>query len=245
MFEFSSLASAVMSPVSNRFRFRFPMHGAVAALAMLTGACTLIAPQPSIVQQPTTARPPQRDLAKNTSGAIYNPGYANRPLFEDLRPRNIGDIVTIVIAENVNATKSSGAQTSRTAAADFSPKTSPSFLAGLLNKVGIGMTGDNTFKSTGGANAQNTFSGTLTVTVTDVLPNGYLAVGGEKQLLINQGNEYVRFSGIVNPNSISSANTVASTQVADARIEYSAKGYINEAETMGWLQRAFQSVSPF
>jgi flagellar L-ring protein FlgH len=70
-------------------------------------------------------------------------------------------------------------------------------------------------------------------------------VSGEKQMLINQGNEFVRFSGIVNPNTISNLNAVYSTQVADAKIEYSAKGYLDEAQNMGWLQRFFLNVSPW
>ena len=85
----------------------------------------------------------------------------------------------------------------------------------------------------------------ITVTVTGVLPNGNLMVSGEKQMGINQGNEFVRFSGVVNPSTVSSQNTVFSTQVADAKIEYSAKGYIDEAQNMGSLQRFFLNVSPW
>ena len=81
--------------------------------------------------------------------------------------------------------------------------------------------------------------------MTGVQPNGNLLVSGEKQMLINQGNEFVRFSGVVNPNTINSLNAVYSTQVADAKIEYSAKGYINEAQNMGWLQRFFLNVAPW
>jgi flagellar L-ring protein precursor FlgH len=98
--------------------------------------------------------------------------------------------------------------------------------------------------SKGGANAANTFNGVITVTVMDVLPNGNLMVSGEKQMLINQGTEFIRFSGVVNPRTVSTNNTVPSTQVADARIEYSAKGYIDEAQQMGWLQRFFLNVMP-
>ena len=167
-----------------------------------------------------------------------------RPLFEDQRPRNVGDILTIVIAENINATKSSGANTNRQGNTDFNVPTA-AFLGGLFAKANLSATGANKFAATGGASAANTFNGTITVTVTNVLPNGNLVVSGEKQMLINQGNEFVRFSGVVNPNTISGANSVYSTQVADARIEYSAKGYINEAETMGWLQRFFLNLAPW
>ena len=83
------------------------------------------------------------------------------------------------------------------------------------------------------------------MTVTNVLANGNLQVSGEKQMLINQGNEYIRFSGVVNPTTVAGDMTVRSTQVADAKIEYSAKGYINEAQNMGWLQRFFLNLAPF
>jgi len=105
--------------------------------------------------------------------------------------------------------------------------------------------GKNTFDGKGGATAKNTFTGTITVTVAQVLANGNLRVVGEKQIAINQGAEYIRFSGIVNPRTVDGSNAVISTQVADARIEYVGKGYINEAQNMGWLQRFFLNVSPF
>ncbi|WP_260459727.1 flagellar biosynthetic protein FliO [Enterobacter ludwigii] len=88
-------------------------------------------------------------------------------------------------------------------------------------------------------------TGTITVTVNELLPNGNLRVVGEKQIAINQGTEFIRFSGVVNPRFISGGNTVPSTQVADARIEYVGNGYINEAQNMGWLQRLFLNLSPF
>ncbi|STP20578.1 flagellar basal body L-ring protein [Escherichia coli] len=66
----------------------------------------------------------------------------------------------------------------------------------------------------------------------------------KKQIAINQGTEFIRFSGVVNPRTISGSNTVPSTQVADARIEYVGNGYINEAQNMGWLQRFFLNLSP-
>ncbi|PXW22371.1 flagellar basal body L-ring protein FlgH [Paraburkholderia caballeronis] len=225
-------------------RKRVPSLAAVAAgaaLAVLAG-CAMVPKQP-ITQQPMTAAPPMPPV-NSSPGAIFNPGYAGRPLFEDQRPRNIGDILTIVIAENINATKSSGANTKRAGSSSFSVPTA-GFLSGLFSRTNLNAQGANQFDATGGANASNTFNGVLTVTVTNVLPNGNLVVSGEKQMLINQGNEFVRFSGVVNPNTVAGDNSVASTEVADAKIEYSAKGYIDEAETMGWLQRFFLNVAPW
>ena len=88
-------------------------------------------------------------------------------------------------------------------------------------------------------------NGTITVTVIDVYPNGNLLVSGEKMVAINQGNEFIRFSGVINPNNVTAANTVQSTQVADARIEYRGSGFIDESNTMGWLQRFFVAIMPF
>jgi len=216
---------------------------AAACLAAFGGCSDM--PQKPLVQQPMTARPPARALPSQTNGSIYNPGYSDHPLFEDARPRNVGDILTVVISENITATKTSGTDVSRATSASFTPTTVPGLLKGLFGSSGTSLSGANNFSASGGANASNQFTGTLTVTVTNVLANGNLEVSGEKQMLINQGNEYIRFSGVVNPTTISSANTVASTSIADAKIEYSAKGMINDGEQMGWLQRFFQSVAPF
>ncbi len=236
--------------MSHFIRLPFQTRGACAALLLALagtfgaglGGCGLV-PREPITQQPMTAVPPLPPQMQSP-GSIYNPGYAGRPLFEDQRPRNVGDILTIVIAENINATKSSQANANRTGSTQFGVPTA-GFLGGLFGKMNLDASGTNKFTGTGGANASNTFNGTITVTVTGVQPNGNLMVSGEKEMLINQGNEFVRFSRVVNPNTISGQNFVFSTQVADARIEYSAKGYIDEAQNLGWLQRFFLNVSPW
>ncbi len=84
----------------------------------------------------------------------------------------------------------------------------------------------------------------MAVTVIEVLENGNLLVSGEKQVTINQGTEFIRFSGVINPAYILPNNSVSSTRVAD-RLEYRSTGYISETQTMGWLSRLFMSVSPF
>jgi len=228
---------------SDRFLTRARIAPLAAVMASVVLAGCALAPKKPIIDQPMTAAPPMPP-ANTSPGSIYNPGYAGHPLFEDQRPRNVGDILTIVIAENINATKSSGANTKRGTAVSFSTPTA-GFLGGLFGKANLSAQGANQFDATGGANASNTFNGVLTVTVTNVLPNGNLVVSGQKQMLINQGNEFVRFSGVVNPNTVAGDNSVLSTEVADAKIEYSAKGYIDEAETMGWLQRFFLNIAPW
>jgi len=178
------------------------------------------------------------------NGAIYQSAGTYMPLFEDLRPRRVGDVVTIVLDEQANASKNSSASASRTSSASLVPTAVPDGLE-EINRWGFDVEGDSAFSGTGGAQANNRLTGTITVTVSDVLPNGNLAVIGEKQIMINQGTEYMRFSGVVNPRFVDARNSVRSSQVADAQIEYTGKGYLTEAQRMGWLQRFFINVSPF
>lgn len=217
-------------------------------LALTLSGCAWV-PSTPLVQGATTAQPAPAP-APVVNGSIFQSvqqiNYGYQPLFEDRRPRNVGDTLTIELQENVSASKSSSANASRDGKTNFGLDTVPRYLQGLFGnaRADISASGGNTFNGKGGANASNTFSGTLTVTVDQVLANGNLHVVGEKQIAINQGTEFIRFSGVVNPRTISGSNTVPSTQVADARIEYVGNGYINEAQNMGWLQRFFLNLSP-
>jgi len=214
--------------------------------AVLAVGCAQI-PREPITQQPMTARADAQMAARGQarSGSIFLAGGRSNGLFEDNRPRNVGDILTIVIAERMNATKTSGANASRDGSTGAEFTVVPKVIGGLLNNQSADLSGKTAFAGKGGASAGNTFTGNITVTVVDVMPNGNLLVSGEKQMLINQGTEFIRFSGVVNPRQVTGSNTVLSTQVADARIEYSGKGFIDEAQTMGWLQRIFLNVMPY
>jgi flagellar L-ring protein FlgH len=198
------------------------------------------------VHQPMTVRPPAPATVPvvQSNGAIFQ--VANHvPLFEDRRARNVGDTLTIALNEKINATKQSGTNAQRSG--DFSVAVPT--IQGLPGKFVQGMEAEakssNKFEGKGDSSSSNLFTGTITVTVIEVLANNNLIVSGEKQIGINQGSEFIRFSGVVNPNTIVNGNTVTSTQVADARIEYRGTGYIDEAQTMGWLSRFFLTVLPF
>lgn len=221
----------------------------VLAVMFLVSGCAHIMQKP-LVNGPTSAEPLQM-VSETASGSLFQVGqamnYGYQPLFEDRRPRNVGDTLTILLQENVSASKSSSATANRNGSAGMGLAALPEKLNGWLGegKADFQAEGKNDFSGKGGAAARNTFTGTITVTVNKLLPNGNLHVVGEKQIAINQGTEFIRFSGVVNPRTISGGNTVPSTQVADARIEYVGNGYINEAQNMGWLQRLFLNISPF
>ena len=224
--------------------FRFLL---VCGLISVVSGCALVPPEP-IVTGPLTAAPPPAFMpAAEANGAIYQPtAYGNYPLFEDRRPRNVGDIVTVVIQEKTNAAKNVQTSTDRNSSASLGFGLTPAILPTDLGaKQNFDVKGANASEGKGSTRADNTFSGTLTTTVIGVLSNGNLQIAGDKQIAINRGSEHIRFSGVVDPRSITGSNTVSSTQVADARIEFRSKGTMDEVQTMGWLQRFFLNISPF
>lgn len=216
---------------------------AAALTLLLVGCASLESTPPTAVHQPMSARPGQQVQMAPANGAIYQTSGV-RPLFEDRRARLVGDTITVNLVENTSAQKASNASASRGSSMSGGITTLNKMpfknLAGLSMEAGT----DNSFDGSGAAAANNLFNGTITVTVIDVYPNGNLLVSGEKQIAINQGDEFIRFSGVVNPNYVTTSNTVQSTQVADARIEYKGSGYINDSQVMGWLQRFFIALLP-
>jgi flagellar L-ring protein precursor FlgH len=224
-----------------------PWRRAIAPLLLAAlGGCALIPPEP-VVTGPTTALPSSPLVAATPSGSIFQPTlYGSYPLFEDRRPRNVGDIITVVLNEKTHAAKNVATATSRNGSGSLDVTGAPGFMKSWANpNLNMGMSGANDAKGKGDSSANNTFTGTITTTVIGVLPNGNLHVAGEKQIAINRGSEFIRFSGVVDPRSIAGTNTVSSTLVADARIEYRSNGVMDEVQTMGWLQRFFLNISPF
>ncbi|RUO59040.1 flagellar basal body L-ring protein FlgH [Pseudidiomarina insulisalsae] len=212
------------------------------AVALVLSGCSS-APAPQVVEPYQPVQPPQPAPTK-VNGAIYQAQVGYMPLFEDQRPRRVGDIITVVLEEQANATKSSSSNAARASNWNVDLEGLPDALAELA-EYGFEIGSSNDFSGSGGASASNRFSGIVTVQVTEVYANGNLQVRGEKQLAINQGREFIRFSGVVNPRSISARNTVLSTAVSEARLEYIGDGYISGAQRMGWLQRFFNYVTPF
>lgn len=210
--------------------------------ALSLGACTTV--PPTNVHQPMTARPAPRPDAFAATGSIYQAGIS-RTLFEDRRARYVGDTMTIAIAESTNAATKSNTKASRASSVSASVPTLTGLPGKSLQGVGLSATGSNSLDGKGEAAANNVFTGNITVTVIEVLPNGNLLVSGEKQVSIGAGTEYIRLSGVVNPYYISAANTISSASVADARIEYKEAGVISEAQVMGWLARFFLTFLPF
>ncbi len=211
------------------------------ALIAISG-CTTV--PPTNVHQPMTARPAQRFTAPVGNGAIFQAGYS-KPLFEDRRARLVGDTVTIKITESTTASAANSNKLDKS----NDQQAAVTGLSGLPGKSLLGLnlaaTSSTAFSGKGAAANNNAFSGSITVTVIDVMPNGNLLVSGEKQLAIGEEQEFVRISGVVNPSFVDFSNTIDSSKVADARIEYKSSGQISEGQFMGWMARFFLNVLPF
>lgn len=225
----------------------FKLINIIKALVMLTIVCLMpaCAVTPStVVQTPTTAKPVAHKQPAPTRGAIYT-ASAHKPLFEDRRARAIGDIITINITENTSANKAGSSSNTKSGSINSSASI-PTGLPVDIIKEGISITADSDLSADDTANEteSNTFTGNITVTVTDVLPNGNLMVSGEKQVALDKGTEFVRFSGVVNPDFIRLGNVVSSTTIADARIEYRTNSKLDTAQVASILARFFLSFSP-
>ncbi|WP_120993191.1 flagellar basal body L-ring protein FlgH [Stutzerimonas urumqiensis] len=186
--------------------------------------------------------------ATQTNGAIYQEGFG-MTLYDDRKAFRVGDIITITLNERTQASKNANSQISKDSEVNMGltsllgggVSAANPLTGGELN-LGAQFGGNRESSGSGQAGQSNSLSGSITVTVSEVLPNGILAVRGEKWLTLNTGDELVRIAGLVRSDDISTENTVSSTRVADARITYSGTGAFADASQPGWLSRFF--VSP-
>ncbi|MDE2307030.1 MAG: flagellar basal body L-ring protein FlgH [Xanthomonadaceae bacterium] len=185
--------------------------------------------------------PVEAPQTPSADGSIYHDAQ-NMELFSDPRAHRVGDILTIVLQESTQASKKATTSTSKNDSVALAAPTLLGRTATLAGKAAsMGLNGKNAFDGAGSSSQSNQLTGQITVTVSRRLSNGNLVVRGEKLLTINQGQELIRIAGIVRPQDILPDNSIASTRVADARISYTGRGSLADANTQGWLARFFNS----
>ena len=175
-------------------------------------------------------------------GSLFRSYMANS-LYSDVTARRVGDIITVTLSENTNASKSAGTSTSRDTTVDLDTITG---LGGKAVNIGgesieLGISSTNEFEGDAETNQSNSLSGNISVTVVDVLPNDNVVIRGEKWLTLNHGDEYIRLTGIIRLADISPENEVLSTKIANARIQYSGTGSFARSQEKGWLAKFFSS----
>ncbi|WP_027858786.1 flagellar basal body L-ring protein FlgH [Marinobacterium jannaschii] len=184
---------------------------------------------PSALQQPSPI-----------NGSIYSRASAMN-LYGNGRAHRIGDIITVVLSENTQSSKSAKTELDKETTIN---QQAPTVLGRNFSDLGFSVPQSTTeFDGEGKSDMSNSLTGNISVTVHNVLPNGNMIVRGEKWLTLNQGDEYIRISGIVRPQDVSVDNTVPSTKLADARIAYAGEGTVSNTNEMGWISKFF--ISPF
>jgi len=216
------------------------------SLVLLLNGC-VIAPPPmpdDPYYSPVVAPSPRIERANE--GSLYHTGLGVS-LYVDRKAHRIGDVITIVLNEKTVSSKSSSTKVTKDSSLKFNEASDGNTLLGsnptfknlsFLTDLQQGREFD------GGADADqsNRLQGNITAMVADILPNGNLVIRGEKWMKLNQGDEYIRVSGILRPEDITPDNTASSTKLANARISYSGTGSLADSQSMGWLSRVFNSV---
>ncbi len=211
----------------------------MAGLGLLAGCAS----QPPMVSDPTFAavlEPEPRMIEPKRNGAIFNPDM-HAGLFGDQKAFQIGDVLTVKLQEKTDASKSAKATSTKADNTAMDVSSLFGLPANTIANMDAKLAASRSFSGDGTATQKNKLEGDITVTVARVLPNGNLVIQGEKFIGINQGLEFVRVSGVVRPADVARDNTVLSTRVANARIQYGGEGAINDANTQGWLGRFFNS----
>lgn len=173
------------------------------------------------------------------TGSLFNSARSTS-LYDDSKPRGVGDIITVTLNESTKAAKSSDADLSKNNDATMDPLE----VGGQQLNVGdynfsYNLSNDNSFSGSAAANQSNSISGSITVEVIEVLANGNLVIRGEKWLTLNTGDEYIRLSGTIRPDDIAYDNTIASNRISNARIQYSGTGTQQDMQEPGFLARFF------
>lgn len=217
---------------------------AVPALMLVSLVGCSIEPSTSI-KQPLTARPVVEPVKVVNDGAIYQPRQGVS-LFEDRRPHQVGDIIRVNLVENTQISRKFDNKQNRTGNATASIPAPTIFGRSnvFLGSSWAPSSASNTEAKTDLTN-NNSFSGSITVTVTDVLANGNLQVAGEKQISLDNDSQFIRLAGVVSPRDIAKDGTVNSTQLADVKLESKASTSLDRSNVFSMLSRFFLAVVPF
>ena len=180
------------------------------------------------------------------TGSIFSQGQANS-IYSDIKAHRVGDLITVQLVESTSANKNANSQQSK----DSSLGLDALKVGGQTVNVdgydtSIAMGGNNSFKGQSKSAQSNSLQGNISVSVVKVLPNGNLMVRGEKWVMLNNGNEYIRVTGVVRSEDVNADNTVLSQRVGNARIQYGGTGDFANSQERGWLAQFFNGPwSPF
>ena len=212
---------------------------------VLTACDTYVEEQRSVEFEPIYLEPVEQETSQSDFGGIYKKDKGNLFAME-ARAHRVGDILTVSFTESFQATKSQNAATSRTSENSVTlPTVMGSILPNSLgNSAELGSSGESTFSGSGSTNQSNSLTGLISVHVVRVYLNGNWEILGQKKLTLNNGDEYIRVSGIVRPSDISSDNVVQSDRIANADINYVGAGDTARTGKKGWYTKMLDTINP-
>jgi len=177
--------------------------------------------------------PPQLNYQSETKsrGSLFSSSKA-LTIFQDRRAYQVGDILTVLLDETTESEKGANTGFEKTSSVDV-PQPIDNFSSNASVR--------REFAGKYSSDQSNRLSGSITVTVYDVLPNGVLQIRGEKWIKLNQGDEFIRLTGNVRVDDIESDNTLSSQRIANARITYSGRGVLADSNSAGWFMQFINS----
>ena len=220
----------------------------LAPLILLLAACdTYVEDERTADFEPIYLPDTEQEEESSDFGTIYKQNKGSLFAME-ARAHRIGDILTVSFTESFQATKSQNAASTRSSENSLTlptvMKKLPVIGNGIPEAAELASSGESTFSGSGSSNQSNSLTGLISVHVVRVFANGNLEILGQKKLTLNNGDEYVRLTGLIRPEDISATNTVQSNRIADAEIVYVGAGEIADSSRQGWLSRTMRNVSP-
>jgi flagellar L-ring protein precursor FlgH len=205
---------------------------------------------PALTSSPDFAPvyPLVQDQTKPATGGIYGNRQSDA-WFGRGRNYQVGDLITVMLNESTQAARSQGTDISKDASNTALPTAFSKFIGGVgANSpiTGIDLN-KSTTKSTGkgSADQQASLTGSITVTVIEILANGNLVVRGEKKLGLSEGTEVIQVAGVIRPQDVGPNGTVNSLRLANAQISYRGSGDLASASKPGWGTTGLMKFWPF
>ncbi len=180
-----------------------------------------------------------------SEGSLWTSDQSRTFFFQDTRARHVGDIVTVHVIENASGTKNAATKSGRTSTLAATTSALLGLPASRVQRLGATGSFADAFDGSGATSRSGTLTADITAVVTSVFPNGNMAIEGKREVLINNEKELISLSGIIRPEDIGSRNTILSTYISEAKIEYSGSGVLNDKQGPGWLIRILDWIWPF
>jgi flagellar L-ring protein precursor FlgH len=214
-----------------------------AAAFILFGCASAPAPPKAVTETaaPVAFTPP---VEPRTKGSLWSPNRQLR-LYEDLRARQVGDIVTVNVVENSDAKNEAETSSDRDTSLDAKVTGLLGYQVPTDNQNFVGATLGNKFKGKGSTDRKSEMSTSIACRVVAVMPSGNLHIKGSRLTTVNAEKLFITLEGVIRPSDISPENVVLSTHVAEARITYTGSGPVSDQQRPGWFTRLMNAIWPF